>query len=571
VSGSRRLALDTDHALYAEMARIHLTCRVLARGLQVLSRDGVAVTSRQRAVLTAWIAADLAVWIVLRRQRIPLLARLALDLCDVAYWASRDCGRLEPALASEIAVELEAGFVSGLAALAVPALEAAVSTVARRAVGRRPEPSVHLAHVGAVGAGIAARRAETTRLGRAQKDHDSELSAKRVRAFLAGQHDVAMGAASVVDLLTPIAIMLGAANEDSALYEIRTGWKRSLAEQARQHAMYLDEAVRLWEQLHNDHPDLSGYVVTTVAEGAGTTLLTRYQADALTFRLESLPVRGPIHIDLSGAERVDHRRPGRALSVLIDGEPYQLPADPSLRIGEVNPAPPVFAFAAVMALNPIRRPDGAVPPLWAALSAIGFAAAGANFIGKPALQTAPAQVGAGVALAALQGAICARFAEVRRTSAGAHLFHGTYGIAPVLLLLSTNWERLSIAERVEVLSALAAIASASYLIAERPRSARDLACALAWPLAAFVGSTGVNAATARQSELLAGRLRAEDDRVESAQFAEGRRSVLNLVTAALAEAEATAVDPSLDPDVREIVIDRLIPVRSLLTRISQTG
>lgn len=555
------------HAVLEEAPRIHATCRALGRSMQAMSRDGAARTGWRRAAVAGCAVADVLIWQAMRRKSMPLWARLAIDVVDVAFWAGVSDSGLVSSLASQIAVELEAGTTWGLAGFSVPVVEAGASTLARRLTGRTPEPGVHVPHLGAVFAGLSVRWREHSRLGGPREEHAAELSAKSVRAFLAGQNSVAMGASSVVDMLTPVAMMLDAAGAGSALAEVRSGWKTSVAEQTARHAMYLDQSLRLWQEAHNDHPDLSRDVFVTVAEGDGTTLLTSYQSDALARTLEALDLRGEVRVSLRDTRRSDERRPGRPFELLVAGRAVLVPADPGVGIVPFNPTPLVMLFGGWAALMPIRKRDGAVPPAWAGISSVLYLLAAARFVGREAGSTSDTWA-VPVLMAVAQGAIDGRSARVRRNSAGAHLFHGTFGIAPAALIVSAGWSRMSVGQRRAAIGSLLGVAAGAYAIAEKPKSLLDLACALASPAAALVGGTGVTNAISRQTEVVREELSAEDDAIETASFEEGRQSVIGLVREALGEAgDLFASRNDLAPEVRANIELRLAVINELAAEL----
>jgi len=149
------------------------------------------------------------------------------------------------------------------------------------------------------------------------------------------------------------------------------------------------------------------------------------------------------------------------------------------RISETAAAtsPDPDAWAAMM---PARQSDGALPlPLALACSA-AYLAGGLAFLGRAPEDAARGALWTGLAVGALQGAVCARCCPVRRR-AGAHLFHGTFGLAPAGLLLAASGPHLSAQERRAAVGVMAAVAAISYAVAERPRSLVDLVAAVAHP------------------------------------------------------------------------------------------
>jgi len=489
------------------------------------------------------VACDLVVWRALKAGAISLPARLCIDLADVAFWSARSDVELVANLAAEIAVELEAGMSWGALGLAVPALEAAASTASRRARRSPADLQAHVPHFGAVLAGMALRWTERARLDEARLLHSAELSAKQVRSFLAGQNDVAMGAGSIVDQLTPIAMLLEASAPESPLTRVRAGWKASLADQSASHGVYLDQALRLWQQRHNEHPDLSGFVVVTTREGEGTTLLTGYQARELAIGLEDLSLRGEVLVELAHKRSSGHtprtpdRLPGREFDLLVNGMPVAVPKDPAVHVAEFEAAPVALLFGAFAALMPIRREDGSVPLGWAGLSCASYLVASRRFFQRRPAQPNDA-VAVALGLAVSHGAVCSRFARAAHSAAGRQLYPGTYGLAPAMIVLPASWSGLSRAERHLVLVALAGITCLAYAVVDQPRSLLDLAWAMAWPMAGTVASITIPSAMARQSERLADELERDDRTAQAAAFEAGRKSVLDLVAKACEDAKS---------------------------------
>jgi hypothetical protein len=569
MSGGRRST--TDALAPADSARIFAIYRALARGLELAASRNQALPRWTRVATGLAGLADLAELRAIRRSRLSLGARLAIDLADIAFFAGPARTDLTTALTGLVAMDFEAGVAAGPFGLVVPLVATGVASLARMATGEPPDPAQGIPHVGAVIGGITIRRGERVRAERAREIHAAELSARRVRAFLAGQPDVAMGASTVIDQLKPVAILLEADEPGSTLNQIRAGWRESLAEQAQQHAVFLDSAVRVWEQLHNDHPDLDGYVTVTIAEGDGTTLLTGYQARALANLLEALDLRSSVEFALrrSPAAVSGGTRPGRAFHLLVNGEALEVPADPSAKVVRFNPAPPAFFFGAWAALMPTRATDGNLPLSRALLCSAAFLIAGLALLGQPPEVSARRAQWTGTALAALQGAVCVTGCSVQRDRLGRHLFQGTYGIAPAGLLLAANRVHLSRRDRALAVVMLAAIVAATYRAADRPRSLVDLAVALGHPLAASLGMDAFARAAALATERIAAELSREDEEEEAAAFEDGRRHVLGLARVAFEEAVAAfAARTDLDSSVRASVGARLEAIRQLMTTAS---
>jgi|GEM_PF-6407669 len=545
--------------LPAHRARIHAVYRALARSLQLAEVSPTDRMGWRTSVLGAWTLCDVAMWRAIRRGSVPLPVRMGVDLLDVATWTGPLGAGWTAALTGQAPTDLECGLAFGIRGLGFPAAAAIVSSVARRWTGQSPDPLRHASHAGAVIGGIVVRRGERARMARARRAHAEELSAKEVRAFLAGQSSVAMGAGSVIDQLKPIALLLDADAPGSVLNRVRAGWKESLAEQTRHHTVFLDSAIRVWQHDHNDHPDLHGFVhVVELPEGDGTFLLSGEQARTLARLLESRELRGQVRIELPSPHTLRRPQPGHGFELIVNGSPLHVPPDSAVHVDRFNPAPSTFLFGAWAALMPVGEGDGALPPPHALVCSLGYLAAAVRYRRRSTETSIEEALWAAIVLGSVQGFVCANGCRVRRHPTGSHMFHGTFGIAPAGLMLAASRSLLSKRQQRAALVALGTIAALSYRAAEGPKSLGDLATAIAHPVAAMLGMDTVSSAAALASERLTAELSRSDEEIEGAAFERGRRHVLDLATAALADAEqrfATCKD--LDEALRANVAHRL--------------
>lgn len=556
----------------ADAARIAVTYRCLARGLQLAENRREQKSGWRSVALGAAAAGDLLLWRALRKDALPLSARVGIDLADLALWAGPGGAELVTALTPHVALDVETGVAGGVRGFLFPLAAAAVANGVRVAYGRTPDFAQNVPHAGAVIGGITLRRGEVTRMARAHAVHADELTAKAVRAFLAGQQDIAMGASSIIDQLKPVAMLLGSDSAGSTLNQVRAGWKDSLAEQARQHAVFLDSAVRMWRDLHNDHPDLAGYVdIVDIAEGDGTVLLTGRQASQLADLLERRGLSGSLRFEMSPKAGARSVRPGRAFDILVNNDVITVPSDPSAPVDRFNPAPPALLFGAWAALMPTRHGEGDLPMPLALACAAAYLAAAVAFFGKPPEEAARRALWTGLALSGFQGAVCALGCTSDRNDGNRQLFSGTFGIAPAGLLLAASRRHLTRRDELGALGAFGAIAALAFALADAPRSKADFAIALAHPLAAMIGMDVYAQAAGRQTDALSAELRVEDDRVETESFENGRLHVLQLAVAALEEAEQSFSERTdLDADVRDSVAARLESIRALAADLGVT-
>src|SRR5579885_784854 len=283
---------------------LHLSVRLAVRANQILLSSGAAVNGAHLWLVTlpAFVVLDLVVWRVLRRDdRFGLAWRLPLDAADAAFWAmspSPASGRYDWAVILAVPLAMEAGVRLGWRGLVVPLTIFASSGGAAAAVGRAVEPSASVSTVLAVGVGAAFYRYCRHLDERAEAQRQAAATAARRRAYLAGQHHVAMGASSAVDALEGLVPVLGRPAPGSALWQVADGWKAQLGRSADREARYLQIALLEWEQGHNRHPDLSGLVEIHLPEGQGTTLLSARQARRLAIALDTMALRGTVPIRL---------------------------------------------------------------------------------------------------------------------------------------------------------------------------------------------------------------------------------------------------------------------------------
>lgn len=262
---------------------IHLSMRLGSRLLQLVSAHGAATTTRRRLVLATCIVLDLAGARLLHHQsRHRDGAWLALDAADIAVWSalgdgSQDGWNMEQIIGVPLA--MEAGARRGLKAMVVAGTCWASGAVSHRLRGQPLRPDAAMWQVFSVVVGAAAaRRAEmiSRRIGlRRNRYRDARC---RV-AELAGENSEASAQDSLVDRLARATALLRLSGGDGGPKPPDVAsWKSGLAATSRRSATYLGDALFVWQQAHNHHPDLSGAVRVHVREGQGTTLLTSGQA-----------------------------------------------------------------------------------------------------------------------------------------------------------------------------------------------------------------------------------------------------------------------------------------------------
>lgn len=168
----------------------------------------------------------------------------------------------------------------------------------------------------------------------------------------------ALGADSVVDLLSRTGPLLENRAGPTGMAAELASWKTTLAATVSRRAAYLGTAVAEWQKQANRHPDLSADVSLDLAEGQGTAVLSGTQVALLGAGLDGLGLRGRHQLvveDAGGPGRDRRLRVGRHLLVL--------PADPATRALAFDPGPALLAISAARPpwLIPRRPGPGPVP------------------------------------------------------------------------------------------------------------------------------------------------------------------------------------------------------------------
>jgi hypothetical protein len=367
---------DDDSVVLAQRARFHLFLRLAARVLEVLSarRAGRGAGAVPRALLSA--AGDVAGAALLQRStRFALAPRLAADALDAAVWSPTP-DQSELAAQTGVPLAVEAGVRLGPAGLVVPAVNAAVSALLARRRGQRATPSSFRWQTLGVVLGMGLRGYEERRRRAAEARHEVERAAELELAYLQGQHEVAMGADSVVDLVFRLSPLLAGSGCEHLPAQMLARWKQSLADVAGSRATYLGVALGVWQYTHNGaSPDLRADVVFHLGPGDGTVLLTRAQVARLETALDGLGLRGDVRVALADPEAA--WLPGRPRDLVLGDAMVRLPPDPGPAPHRFDPGPVAFVAAAVWCLDS-AGPSGpgsswaAVLPLTAAYTALAF-------------------------------------------------------------------------------------------------------------------------------------------------------------------------------------------------------
>jgi hypothetical protein len=335
---------------------LHLSYRLSIRFGQFFAVSGAAApgTGLWRAALPAFVAYDVAGWLVLRRDnRFWFRWRLALDTVDAVFWCLSPwpaAGSYDGAVFVAAPLGVEAGFRRGWKGLLVPAVVGPAVLAARLLAGGPAYPltTAWLFLAVAMGSALYTYCRKLDML--AADERSLRRAADSRRAFLAGQNSVAMGASSAVDLLEGLVPILGRPEPGSAMWQLADGWKARLGAATRREAEYLQDALLEWERDHNRHPDLSSRAELALEEGAGTTMLTGPQVTALRRMLDGLALRGSVPVSVAGSQPT-LRPPGRPLRLRVGAVGVTVPADEVVEQQPVDVGLVVYLLIPAFATN----------------------------------------------------------------------------------------------------------------------------------------------------------------------------------------------------------------------------
>lgn len=525
-------------ALLSGRFRFNAAYRLLIRFQQVADPGGGARTPAWRALAVASAATDVAWAAAMRRRRAPLYGpRVAADALDGAVWSlapypeSWDWSTL-PA----VPVAMEVAMEHGRAGFAVPAVHYVTTAFARRLAGKRTYPWSFGWQVIGVVAGLAFARQD-----QALRRHaiDTELRRREAecdRAALAGQHSVALGTANALDRLRRVGLLLDDRREDSPVRVLCDTWRTSLAERTRETAAYLRDVLLRHEQRRAAVPDLAAHVRFVVPEEVGTIILSPEQADELDVVLDGLALRGEVVVD---ARPSAGHVPGLELPLTFGATSVNLRADAVPVRRPPEPGSIALALNAVWFGRTAARTAEAVPvPVAGGLVAASLGAAewarrylrrhGAAGRG-PVLA---ATIGLGIAHSAL-GTITMRRPS---TEFGRQNFVLYAAMSAPGVLGSYHYDALPRRHRVMLFAGLASIAGVAAVLTRRPIRWGQYAVALTWAVGSLVPGLDIETAFRAAAEPEVAAMRAETAAAARAAYDHGRRSVLDMIAAAAADA-----------------------------------
>lgn len=502
-------------------------------------------------------------WLRIPGRPAHLGRRVAVDAAELAVAGATD-GAGHGQVNIIIPLSAEAGLRHGApAAVGVSALHFAVASLAARARGRRVAPLPFMWPLAGGFAGVWLARAERRRSAQLAARHRVELSARRRRADLAGEHAEAMGHETLIDALGNIHWLLstGGANP----YWDR---KRRLAEAARTEASYLADVVLRWARDHNaSSPDLASDVAVTVAAGGSEALLTDQQVQELRRGLDGLDLTGEVTVTGPAAHICGRRLVIDVASSRLDVG-LLLEADRTAPVAPLDPTPAPLAMMVPWFWFCTHQDFDGVPKWRAAPTTVAAAAVAAAAAVQHRRTGAPVSrpgLIASLALGAAHVAMVSPAVRNARTSEGNQPHPLTGALYAPLIILGLEDENLSPAGRVAARAAIVAIVGLGLALHPHRLDIRGMTGALDIFIA-YHAAAGWGSALATQARDVSAELERDAEAALEASFAQGRRRVIDYIAGGAADARAriAADGARLDPELLAAVTARLDGVEAAL-------
>ncbi len=550
---------------------------VFSLAYRLAIRAGQAKGMRQsgswwRPVLLGSAVGDIALARMLRKSdRAALAPRLVADAIDAAVWSQHPSGNVELAVQPGVPLALESGLRYGAAGFATP-LASALLTNAVNIVRKKPLAIAPFRWplLGSM-FGTALAMLETRHRDTVTNHFEQDLEARTLRAWLAGQNEVAMGADSVVDELCRISPLLGNKATETAIGPMVHAWKANLASTTEVGAIYLGNALAQWQRRHNNfQPVLSNDVWFEMDAGVGTFILTSQQAQWLGDSCDRLSLVGGVQVVLETA--TEGHRPGMQANLRLGSHRIEIPKDPVKDISPLDVGPVGFALAAYWVFDTTTANNAYCAPaaLWPISVANLLASVWAQ---RGVAREGDASHGASLALASALALIQAVASSLTirqpRGPDGRQRLPFLTGLAVMGMMLPLYWRDLDDGQRVAVVSAVvASIGIGAYLYPERVNPA-DLLRELLWIGAASASAVKLRRSLDSSGASLTAALEEAAHDAETHAHAEGRSFVIQLVT----EANHSLVrqlrnTDSLDPRLRREAQRRLEDVDQRMAVLS---
>jgi hypothetical protein len=519
--------------ILAQRARVHLIYRLTGRIIEGLAASRSGSTRRTLPRTALFAAGDVGSAVLLRRStKFHLGPRLVADAVDTASWSWHP-DLFEPAVLPGVPLAVESGVHLGLWGLVTPLVSASLGAVVARHRGQRPNVLAFRWQVTGVMLGVALVAYETNRRGVVAARHEQEVEAQVGLAHLSGQHDVAMGVDSVVDLICRTTPLLDASGCQSLPGRMLARWKQSLAESSSARATYLGVAMARWQHRRNaESPDLRTDVVCEIADGLGSMLLSAHQSGWLDRALDDLPLRGVVRVTVAEPDKA--WQPNQSRELLINGVSLRLPAEPGSKIVPFDPGPLGFLAAAMWTLDSLNKETEADPRavLPVALGQVALAVWADRAVDRWGDESHAVIVRAAVASGFIQ--TIATTATMRRSvgDSGIQRFPFLATVNVVSMLVTLYGRDLTPKQLEKVAGGLVATSVLGLVLAPKPVSWVDFFSGLLWTMASVAAMARMNELFDEDGASLAAELVERDSGRRREAFATGRGLPLRLVVEA---------------------------------------
>jgi hypothetical protein len=562
-----------DGAFISQRAHVHLVYRLAGRAIQAVLAGESDDRTRRITDAALWAGADVAGALALRRSsRFGLVPRLALDVVDITHWGGRG-EDADLAVISGLPLSVEAGIRMGPAALVIPVVSALVTGAVRR---HRKLPVSAFSfrwQVIGVGAGIGlaayGRNRREVLLSRRAQDLEAQLQ----EAYIGGQNDVAMGADSVVDLLSRTTPLLPEGSDHRVVGRLLAMWKQSLAADSQARSSYLGVALAQWQRRHNStHAALDADVCLDVDPGAGTMLLTGGQAAWLEGALDELGLRGRARVTV-----VDGATPPTTPRRILIGEDVVLiPADRITGLSPIDVGPLGFVVGAIWCLDTMSSANARTSP-WAVgpvvAGGLGLAAWSNRQIDRDGARAHRRVVASAFGMAAAHAVAGTVTMSSTRARNGMQRFPFLSGVDMLGLMLPLYLDEFGWTEQVGMALGLIGLIGLGLLLMPEPIIWTHLVCELLWSGAAALSITGLATGLSHDAGRLHRQLSEEEDAAVNRSFVEGRAFVVSMVAEAGVGARRAfhEVSDQLAPVVADEIGRRLDEVWGRLRALGYEG
>lgn len=540
---------------------------------QVVSPRGAARRPRWRALAVLGGVLDLAKARTLARDdRFRLIPRLLWDAGDLALWclcAGDDADSSEDAVIPGASLAVEAGARMGLGGLCVPAANAGVAALVRRARGHQLRLGQFSWQLMGVGSGWALSILAGRRHKRLHAVHCHDLAARTRQAELAGFHDVVVDRNGAIDVLqrATALIDLGVPGRRAHRQDLTGALKATVAQSVRDRETYLRDVLTVWQESHNLQPDLTRLVRVSLDPAEGTVILSAEQASTLQHWLGRRELTGVVVVRLADPARA--RVPFERRDLWIDGELVELAAPVPLRRWAFEAVPAAMLLNIGWLVQPTGRHREAVA--WSAtlpsMALTILVAAWSAWRGEHGGAVDPRKaVAASFAVTMLYTLSSTRAMRSPHTATGVSRFPWVMPLQGYELVRGVVSARLGKRWRAAGLAGTAAVISTGWALSPPPRSPRALVAELGWVAGFDLFARRLRRSIAEAAHATAEQFDADASVAVTKAHRRGRDEALVIVWSALSEARASlrAAREALPADVHEEAARRLDRVEAML-------